>query len=465
MNDISGRQVRMNAKIFERFTQQEIDQHLHTNGDLIALLTKGLDDYNNEQNEKSKTTEKLIETMRAPLRSVRRETKNEEVKPIVQTLVQNECRKSIRKIKNEKGDSDMVFPSLEATPQMPVKQEPPMEGYDMFAIGNTNELDVDEKPTIDIDSSDQIESVFIIEQLDSGTEYRVPAETNAGYEDEQTDCWMDDEFCNEMDGGDEIGKSEFLADVWPNNEIDTKPKASKKRKTTKKVKRKKKLPQAPSKKLPCSVCQKRVNKDKLNVHTVDSHSVLDRPFECFVCHKQFKQYRNVSSHLRNHYINERNFICHMCGDAFMLNSELRKHIFNRHNNIRPFKCEVCGKSFKHRQAVKVHMRTHTGVKAFQCSVCSESFSANSSLRLHIRRHTNEKPYECRHCGKRFSDLSTHRQHERIHTGEKPYACHLCGRTCAQAANIKSHYRHFHKMIVKHVSMTRLVTDEEMIPIM
>lgn len=33
-----------------------------------------------------------------------------------------------------------------------------------------------------------------------------------------------------------------------------------------------------------------------------------------------------------------------------------------------------------------------------------------------------------------------------------YVCRLCGRACAQAGNLKSHYRHYHKVIVKKVSM-------------
>lgn len=45
-----------------------------------------------------------------------------------------------------------------------------------------------------------------------------------------------------------------------------------------------------------------------------------------------------------------------------------------------------------------------------------------------------------------------------------YKCHLCDTRTIQAGNLKSHYRHFHKMIVKHVSMTKLVTDAEMVPI-
>lgn len=131
----------------------------------------------------------------------------------------------------------------------------------------------------------------------------------------------------------------------------------------------------------------------------------------------------------------------------------------------------------------VHERSHSGLKPFKCNMCLESFSAVTSLKTHERRHTGEKPFVCKFCGKGFSDSSTHRQHERVHTGEKvsnyaecrrflvdyaacdlgdlfriffsefqPYVCHLCGRRTVQAGNLKSHYRHYHKIIVKNVSM-------------
>lgn len=199
----------------------------------------------------------------------------------------------------------------------------------------------------------------------------------------------------------------------------------------------------------CLVCKRKYQ--NLKKHLVQHHSNLERPYECFMCHKDYKKMEHLRFHLRTHW-SERNFICHFCGDGFLLNSDLKKHIFNRHSNIRPHQCKMCAKSFKNRHAMQVHLRTHSGEKPYKCAVCSESFSAMSSLRIHERRHTGEKPYVCNYCNKGFSDCSTHRQHVRIHTGEKPYVCHLCGRRTTQAGNLKSHYRHYHKLVVKNVSM-------------
>lgn len=444
----------MNAKIFERFTQAQIDQHLKENGDLIALLASGLHGYNNEQCEQSEITEKLIETMRAPLRPAKKETKDEESKPRVQTI-DSGSRKSNRKIKNE-IDATTSKEAKQLADYL--KQEPPTNDHDMSAGVDDHYIEIEEKPAVTILSSDQIESVFIIEELDSGAEYIAPAEIKVECDEDQADCWMDGGFDNETNAVHEIAKCEFFADIQQNDERNQK-KSIKPNKRTKpkaiiKAKRKNKSKNAPRILLTCSMCPKRVHSNSMNVHMVENHSQVERPFECFLCHKLFKKHSHVSYHLRTHYSDERNFICHMCGDAFVLNAELTKHIFNRHSDIRPFKCDNCDKRFKNRNALKVHMRSHTGEKAFRCSVCSDSFSANSSLRLHFRRHTNEKPYACTHCDKRFSDCSTLRQHERVHTGEKPYVCHICGRRTTQAGNLKSHYRHYHKLVVKSVRMER-----------
>lgn len=62
--DITGRQIRLNAKIFARFSQSELDTSLQESGDLMGLLAKGLEDHTKEQNEKfNETEQKLKETL------------------------------------------------------------------------------------------------------------------------------------------------------------------------------------------------------------------------------------------------------------------------------------------------------------------------------------------------------------------------------------------------------------------
>lgn len=212
----------------------------------------------------------------------------------------------------------------------------------------------------------------------------------------------------------------------------------------------------------CTICHRQyANKSE---HICNKHSNI-RPFECEMCGKTFKRKSNLEGHLKLH-TDIKNVICDKCGAAFHFATDLRRHM-RRHSNDRPFKCEVngCGKDFKDSATLRVHMRSHSGEKPYKCTMCDKSFSTSMGKNLHVRVHTGEKPYQCDYCSSKFSDRSTCIQHVRIHTGEKPYKCHICGKGTTQPGNLKSHLRHFHKIIVKHVSMYRadanpIYTDPE-----
>lgn len=60
INDITGRQIRHNSRIFSRYSQQEIEQHLKEYGDLMVLLERGLKDFNRELNEKNNEIAKAL---------------------------------------------------------------------------------------------------------------------------------------------------------------------------------------------------------------------------------------------------------------------------------------------------------------------------------------------------------------------------------------------------------------------
>lgn len=65
-NDISGRQIRLNSRIFNRFSQSEIDVELQNSGDLMDLLERGLQEFYREEKEKTSQIEKALQVMITP---------------------------------------------------------------------------------------------------------------------------------------------------------------------------------------------------------------------------------------------------------------------------------------------------------------------------------------------------------------------------------------------------------------
>lgn len=59
-NDITGRQIRLNSRILNRFPQSELDAQLQEVGDLMLLLERGLQQYHQEEREKSNQIEKAL---------------------------------------------------------------------------------------------------------------------------------------------------------------------------------------------------------------------------------------------------------------------------------------------------------------------------------------------------------------------------------------------------------------------
>lgn len=59
-NDITGRQIRLNSRILNRFPQSELDTQLQDVGDLMLLLEQGLQQFHQEEREKSNQMEKAL---------------------------------------------------------------------------------------------------------------------------------------------------------------------------------------------------------------------------------------------------------------------------------------------------------------------------------------------------------------------------------------------------------------------
>lgn len=65
--EITGQKIRHNARVFARFSQEQLEEQLRQCGDLVSLLVKGLEDYETEENarqlaEKEQFEQALLST-------------------------------------------------------------------------------------------------------------------------------------------------------------------------------------------------------------------------------------------------------------------------------------------------------------------------------------------------------------------------------------------------------------------
>lgn len=85
-------------------------------------------------------------------------------------------------------------------------------------------------------------------------------------------------------------------------------------------------------------------------------------------------------------------------DMVKLSSDMNK------KNLMPvlkYDCPYCGVHPKTKNALNIHIRTHTGEKPFKCEICGNAFKAKTELDRHIKLHYQKKEYFCGTCGAEF----------------------------------------------------------------
>ena len=179
----------------------------------------------------------------------------------------------------------------------------------------------------------------------------------------------------------------------------------------------------------------------LNSSSLSNHKLThtgENEIRCLYCSSSFTTRNALIIHIRTH-----TYECHACGVTFSQRGSLKSHIQRRHIGEKNFKCGDCGAAFAHADDLKKHAVIHAGEKKYKCEECGKSFSQSPGLWAHKLTHTGEKKFKCHYCNKGFSRKCDVKMHIRIHTGEKPLKCQDCGAAFAQREILRRHIQRIH----------------------
>ncbi|XP_072399488.1 zinc finger Y-chromosomal protein 2-like [Diabrotica undecimpunctata] len=168
----------------------------------------------------------------------------------------------------------------------------------------------------------------------------------------------------------------------------------------------------------CNVCSREFSTTRqLLVHMQENHSdnslITFKKYKCTPCNLTLPYKRNLDQHIENiHSIKKekKSFLCNDCGRSYSSIGPLTQHM--KIHKEAQHECSICKKKFKRKQALTIHVRTHTGEKPHKCHLCDKSFAQMPPLKVHIRTHTGERPYPCRKCQKGCITKTIRDNHEK-----------------------------------------------------
>ncbi|XP_039435342.1 transcription factor grauzone-like [Culex pipiens pallens] len=223
----------------------------------------------------------------------------------------------------------------------------------------------------------------------------------------------------------------------------------------------------------CDLCSKSFStKEYKELHWMQTHATVDRPFKCDKCPKSFIQKGQLTSHMGRHQL----YPCTLCDKVLAGKGSLSAHMVNMHSDEGRMICDTCGREFKTKTCFDKHTKRHMGVvedTSIECTECHEILHNKATLKKHmIAKHTQtteqhicnqcgkqapnkfaleshkrkvhcEEKYCCEFCEKRFKNPTTLKEHRATHTGEILYQCLYCTTTFNSKANFYTHIKKIH----------------------
>ncbi|CAG9789591.1 unnamed protein product [Diatraea saccharalis] len=175
---------------------------------------------------------------------------------------------------------------------------------------------------------------------------------------------------------------------------------------------------------------------RLKMHT---YSHKEGSFPCDVCGKVYRSKLGKRHHYQTVHLNVKKNKCTLCPATFRDYYQKQRHLVAAHGLQRPvYTCGFCPKTFLTTSHVRAHERlAHTeAAHKYSCDHCSYHCNNKNALAMHMISHSDEKNYKCQVCNKSYARKKTLTEHMKIHNNDRRFACQYCDKAFIQKCSLK-----------------------------
>ena len=194
----------------------------------------------------------------------------------------------------------------------------------------------------------------------------------------------------------------------------------------------------------CSICGKSITTKNMARH-MEKHTGKKK-FQCDICQASFFQ----KTHLKNHLVlheNGETYECSECQQKFLRRTDLQKHQKTVHclAGSDCLNCPSCGLEVGDQHQLDLHSSSGCGGQPWEaerkelCGLCGEKFPDKEAMILHMVSHTERQQHACSVCGKTFAQKGHLNRHIKNHSqGELDLVCVVCSKLCKSRSSLAQH---------------------------